>query len=138
MSLRRGAATASTRFAGIRRAGVCGRGRGDGVPASPVFEIRHKKRSQVLLRLECDSLVGANLRGAKLRHADLTGADLGNADLRGADLRGAVLRGADLRVADLRGANLRGADLRRASLRFARYDRRTRWPWFFDPRAALG
>jgi uncharacterized protein YjbI with pentapeptide repeats len=103
----------------------------------PGIEIRHSRTGAVLLRVDRGDLVGAELRGARLRNADLDGAELGNADLRNADLRGARLAGADLRGADLRGANLRGADLRKASLRFVRYDRRTRWPWFFDLKGAM-
>jgi uncharacterized protein YjbI with pentapeptide repeats len=65
----------------------------------------------------------------------LAGAALFGKDLRGAVLAGADLRGADLTGKDLRGANLTGAWLEGANLRGALYDRSTRWPAGFDPRA---
>ena len=75
------------------------------------------KYGDVLMTIDEDSLIGANLRGANLSGADLRGADLSGADLRDADLRGADLRDADLRGADLSGADLRGANLRGETLR---------------------
>ena len=47
-------------------------------------------------------------------------------DLREADLQNALLHGADLTAPDLAGADLRDAT----------FDRHTRWPAGFDPRAA--
>ena len=73
------------------------------------MEIKHKITNKVLLTIEGDSLLGADLRGADLREANLEGADLREANLQRADLRGA----------DLREANLRGVDLQRADLRWA-------------------
>lgn len=73
--------------------------------------IRHKDTHAQLLRLDRETLCGADLRGAAL-----AGADLLREDLSGADLRGADLSAADLSRANLRGANLRGADLRHAEL----------------------
>ncbi len=107
-----------------------------------VTEIRHRKTREVLVAVQSTDLIkleldGLNLRGADLRKANLYDSSLSNADLRDADLRGANLRLADLRAADLRGANLRGANLEKANLRFIRYDRNTRWPWFFNLEEAL-
>ena len=93
--------------------------------------------SLVILEVQSETLVSANLRDANLRDADLLDADLQSADLQGANLHGADLRHAslwranlqradlrhaslqcaDLRGADLRGANLQCADLRRSDLR---------------------
>ena len=117
-----------------------------------MIEIKNRYTDEVLVKVDADTLYGANLSdanlsradlsradlsradlsradlsradlyGANLRGADLRGADLSRADLRGADLRGADLRGADLRGADLRGADLRGADLRGAYLQPIRTD----------------
>lgn len=75
-------------------------------------------------------LVGADLAGRDLRQARLRGTDLHHADLRGANLAGADLVGADLCGANLEGAVLEGADLH-----WAIYDRRTRWPQGYQPRA---
>src|SRR5690349_16408832 len=96
-----------------------------------MIEIKHRTNGKVLLTVDAETLVGADLSGASLRNADLMKMDLGNADLRGADLRGADLRYADMRGSDLRGTNLRGARFHRTSLRHIRWDRHTRWPLFF-------
>lgn len=96
-----------------------------------MIEIRHKKTGKILLRVEADTLARADLQGADLRGADLVDDDLGSSNLRDADLRGADLRGADLSGASLHGANLRGANLGKARMRHLRYNRDTRWPWFF-------
>jgi len=74
---------------------------------------------ELILEIDSESLLHADLFDADLRHADLLGADLFDADLRHADLRDADLLGADLRDADLLGADLRYADLRGADLRYA-------------------
>jgi uncharacterized protein YjbI with pentapeptide repeats len=121
--------------------------------------IEHRQTGKLIL--EVSSAQDGRLRGARLAGADFNGRDRRQADLQGADLRGAFLyraqldgadlRGADLRRADLSGASLshadlRGADLRgtylgprtqpecRPDLREAKYDGRTRWPAFFNPR----
>jgi Pentapeptide repeats (8 copies) len=102
-----------------------------------MVEIHHRDTGEVLLRLEGDSLAGAELPRVHLRRADLRGADLRAARLVLADLTDADLRGADLCGADLRGTGwntlidpgyLTGADLRGA-----RYDLWTRWPLGFQP-----
>jgi uncharacterized protein YjbI with pentapeptide repeats len=90
--------------------------------------------------LEHGILLGTNLIDANLSGAILRGACLCYADLRRADLTGARLMHADLDYANLTDAKLFGTDLRharlsRARLRGARYDRATRWPAGFDPRA---
>ena len=92
------------------------------------------------------NLQGANLQGADLGQADLTGANLSNADLTkalltqtdltGAKLVGAKLTNADMKWAVLRGADLTGADLTGVTISFAPYDRDTKWPQGFDPKAA--
>ena len=74
------------------------------------------KNGDLLLEVDADTLIRADLIRADLSGANLYGADLRGANLRGADLRGADLRGADLRGADLIGANLYGADLSGANL----------------------
>src|SRR3954470_21950035 len=66
---------------------------------------------EVVLRVDGDTLVGADLSGLSLRCADLRDADLSRADLSRADLSSADLRGACLAGADLTGANLTIADL---------------------------
>ena len=63
------------------------------------------KYGDVLMTIDEDSLIDADLSGANLRGADLSGADLSGADLSGADLSGAVLRDAVLRDAVLRDAD---------------------------------
>jgi uncharacterized protein YjbI with pentapeptide repeats len=95
--------------------------------------------------LSCDYLADANLNGANLSdtnltHADLTGASLCDANLSRANLHGAHLAGARLLrsilwAAHLEEADLQGAILGRADLHGALYDRGTRWPAGFDPRA---
>ena len=92
--------------------------------------------------LEHANLYGANLQGADLAAARMNFALLRKADLRRAHLGEARLTNADLTRADLRGANLCGADLtyadlgnteaNRTRLAGALWDRRTRWPAFFD------
>jgi uncharacterized protein YjbI with pentapeptide repeats len=75
----------------------------------------------VLVAIDSDSLLGANLsgldlRGAQMRGLDLTGADLSWADLTGAAMQCCVLDGADLRNAKL------SEHLYRATLRDALLD----------------
>ena len=79
---------------------------------------------------------------------DLAEADLAGANLRQSDFLESRLAGANLSKADLRGANLQWAILsdaypwwrqpgrRVVHLEGARYDRFTRWPRGFNPRAA--
>lgn len=92
----------------------------------------------------------ATLVGAKLINADLDKASLGQANLQGAILRkarltnatfsGAQLFGADLSGTDLKGSIFRGASSEEKQQGFidepAEYDRQTKWPEGFDPRAA--
>ena len=73
----------------------------------------------MLVEIQQESLIGANLYDADLHGADLRGANLRDANLYGADLYGANLRGANLRGANLYGANLYSANLRDANLRGA-------------------
>src|SRR5262249_45618202 len=61
----------------------------------------------------------------RMAGVDLRGARVSLTDLAGADLRGALLLQADLLTARLEAANLSEAQ----------YDRETRWPSGFDPRA---
>ena len=89
-----------------------------------MIEIRHKDTGAVLLRVEADTLEGAdlsgsNLEGAMLWGANLTGANLARAVLKHASLTGALLGGADLRAARLKGADLTGALLEGVMLRDA-------------------
>jgi uncharacterized protein YjbI with pentapeptide repeats len=65
------------------------------------------------------------MRGADFSGLTLTAWHFYRADLRGANFRGAALRGCNLRDSKLEHADLRGAI----------YDRDTRWPADFDPRA---
>jgi|GEM_PF-1327543 len=91
-------------------------------PVTPTFiEIKHRDSGEVLLRVESDSLVRANLAGADLNGANLAGADLSGASLidtqlRGADLSGARLVNATMPKADLTGADCRGADFSGADI----------------------
>src|SRR2546425_6767476 len=90
----------------------------------PMIEIKHKDTGAVLLRVEADTLEGAdlsgsNLEGAMLWGANLTGANLARAVLKHASLTGALLGGADLRAARLKGADLTGALLEGVMLRDA-------------------
>jgi len=80
------------------------------------MQIKNRWTGAVILEIEGDNLIDADLRGADLRGADLRGAHLIDADLIDADLRGAHLIDADLRGANLYGAHLRGANLRGANL----------------------
>src|SRR5436305_3494305 len=72
------------------------------------------------------ALPGADLHGAVAQRATLL-----NVDLSGANLSGASFTRSFLSFVNLDRANLAGADLRRCA-----YDRFTRWPAGFDPRAA--
>jgi uncharacterized protein YjbI with pentapeptide repeats len=95
------------------------------------------------------TLTGAQLANANLRGANMEGTGLGETNLSGADLRNVrfgfcVFTDTDFRGADLRGANFVGggmslvvwsADLGGADFRGALYDRTTRWPLGFNPRA---
>lgn len=83
----------------------------------------------------------ATLTAANLSHANLCGATLERAYMMAANLMGADLADTYLGNAILVGARLQGADLRYAvlqgtELRFARYDETTLWPEGFDPQAA--
>jgi hypothetical protein len=71
-----------------------------------MIKIKHKITGKVLLKVEAESL-----RGANLSEANLLGANLLGANLRLANLREANLLGANLREANLLGADLRGADI---------------------------
>lgn len=81
-----------------------------------MIEIRHKQTDQVLLRVNADSLDGANLTGAKLAGANLAGSKINHACLRNIDLQGATLDGAQLIGSCLDGGNLNHATLQAADL----------------------
>ena len=86
-----------------------------------MITITDRTTGAVLLAVDAETLVGANLGGADLAYVNLGGANLYEANLSGAYLGGANLheanlRGANLRGADLTGANLHGADLVGADL----------------------
>lgn len=99
-----------------------------------IIEITHRRSKDVILvRLEMDTLVAADLSGAFLLGAEMTGMRCTGACFREARLMRACLREADLAGADLRGADLRGAVLTGADLTGALYDSRTRWPSGIDP-----
>ena len=121
---------------------------------------------RVLLTLDAETLVGANLSRRRLNwaylpsadlrrvnfsrsflnRADFSHANLGGVNFEGTSLMAANLQGADLAAASLcgawlPGAHLQGADLRfavlqGANLRFASYDETTLWPEGFDPQEA--
>lgn len=76
-----------------------------------MIEIKHKDTGEVLLRVDADTLQGANLRGANLEGADLRNANLGRAHLLDADLSFADLTGAHLIQANMQRARLLGASL---------------------------
>jgi uncharacterized protein YjbI with pentapeptide repeats len=114
----------------------------------------HLDGERTLLRLSDVDLRGASLRGGhfervRLRRAHLEGARLEGAHLQGAKLRDAHFEGADfsadpeeglepanLEGASVEGANFEGANLVGARLRDVVYNRHTRWPLGFDPKAA--
>lgn len=99
-----------------------------------IIEITHRRSKDVILvRLEVDTLVAADLSGAFLLGAEMTGMRCTGACFRNANLTRACLREADLAGADLRGADLRGAILTGADLSAAVYDSHTRWPSGVDP-----
>jgi GlpG protein len=118
-----------------------------------MIEIRRTDSGEVMLRVERESLEGADLAGADLRAANLAGKSLRGARLASADLRGAFLRYADLTRADLTGADLQRSYLRHANLSHtvlhganlggaeangirldgAVADEVTQWPLFFRP-----
>ena len=121
---------------------------------------------RVILTLEVDTLVGANLscqrlnwtylpsadlrranfsrsilNGSNLSRANLCGVNfektsLMYANLTGADFADAYLGGAWLAGAHLQGADLRFAVLEGTKLRFARYDETTLWLEGFNPQEA--
>jgi hypothetical protein len=78
-----------------------------------MIEIKHKDTGELLLRVDEETLEGADLSNTKLAGADLTGVNL--------------------KGANLGGANLEDAELTRADLGGASYNRYTRWPLGFDP-----
>ena len=73
--------------------------------------IRNRYTDEIILEMERDTLINADLQGADLIEANLRGTDLSGADLTCADLIDA-----NLYEANLRGANLTRADLRNADL----------------------
>jgi uncharacterized protein YjbI with pentapeptide repeats len=102
-----------------------------------MIEIKHKQTGRLLLRVNADSLVGADLHGLQLGGADLRGADLQYANFspavsnehfedlilagllwidHGASLSDANLYGASLQGASLVYVNLKNADLTNANL----------------------
>jgi hypothetical protein len=121
-------------------------------------DLRHADLSGAVLyrtNLRRARLNGACLDRAQLSETDLRDADLSDASLRGADLRGAKLAivglmKVDLRDADLREARIVDSDLDGADLTGAKlegiylgkeqvyptwYNKKTRWPAGFDPKA---
>lgn len=87
-------------------------------------------------------LFHAELIEAILINVDIFAGNLHGAKLQGADLRGATVI-ADVSRADLSNARLQRADLKGAeklwdvvSLAGATYDKKTKWPEDFDPKAA--
>lgn len=108
-------------------------------------EARLAKANMYRTDLSLANMRGANLKEAKFYHPNLTLSDLRQADLRGAVLDGASLPSTDLREADLRSTDLSRCELEtiginnkiyKTDLEGARYDRATRWPDGFDPKAA--
>ena len=98
-----------------------------------IIEITHRRSKDVILvRLEVDTLMAADLSGAFLLGAEMTGMRCTGACFRNARMVRACLREADLSGADLRGADLRGAILDGADLTGAVYDSHTVWPGGFD------
>ena len=89
------------------------------------------KRALVLDVWDAHRLIRDHGARASLDGARLVGASLDGASLDGASLDGARLDGARLDRASLDGARLVGARLDRAT-----YDKWTRFPAGFDPRAA--
>lgn len=117
---------------------------------------------ELLLSVDADSLVGADLRKRRLDFGDLRESDLRNADfshaslsgvnfsganlsgasfykaqMAGARFQGANVAGTDFSEAWMPGTKLQGVDFRSAKvetakLRFARYDEETQWPEGFD------
>ena len=69
-------------------------------------EIKHRTTGAVLMAVEAETLVSANLGGANLSGANLIGANLSWANLSGANLSGANLSWANLSGANLYGARL--------------------------------
>ena len=51
-----------------------------------MIEIKHKTTAAIMLTINADSLVSANLRSANLSGADLSGANLSGANIGGTDL----------------------------------------------------
>lgn len=101
-----------------------------------IIEITHRRSKDVILmRVQADTLAGADLSGAFLLGAEMTGRCCAGASFREANLSRACLQEADLCGADLRGADLRGATLAGADLTGALYDQHTRWPGGTDPGA---
>jgi uncharacterized protein YjbI with pentapeptide repeats len=83
-----------------------------------MIDIQSSIRPEVLLKVDAETLEGAELNGASLHRASLA-----RAKLRGATLREANLRNADLTAADLSEADLTRADLANAGLDEARLRR---------------
>lgn len=87
------------------------------------MKIRDKRTSEVILEVEGDTLVRANLGGADLRFANLVCVASRCANLKKANLEGANLAGANLEYAELDGANLRRTHLVGAHLGKATFTR---------------
>lgn len=86
--------------------------------------------------LERAHLEGAYLEGVHLEEAHLEGAHLEGSYLDEAHLERAYLEGAHLEGAYLEGAILVGAHLEEARLVGTTYNKDTKWPDNFDPKAA--
>jgi len=80
------------------------------------IQIKSRFTDTVLLALNAETLVGADLHHADLHHANLHRADLRGADLRRSNLSGSDLHRSDLHRSDLRGSDLRGSYLSGADL----------------------
>ena len=81
------------------------------------MEILHKDTKEVLLSIDAETLVDADLSCAELQNANLRSASLQDADLWCANLQDADLRDANLADMNLEKVNLQGADLQGANLK---------------------
>ena len=81
-----------------------------------MIEIKHRYTGEVILTVDADTLVGADLSGKDLSYSDLRDSDLRDSDLSYSDLRGSNLSNSDLSDSDLSGSNLSYSDLRGSNL----------------------
>ena len=85
-----------------------------------MIEIKQKNSGKVIVTIDADTLMNADLREMDLREADFSGMDLRGVHLDYSDLTGADLSHANLQRASLCGAHLDDADLQRITLTHAR------------------